>query len=162
MDRIIPRLAVLGLLALVVATVASAVAATNNVPQSRAGQASRGITANDLKPRECAGVNVTNIDTGSGTITGTNQNDLILGTSGTDTVSGEPLTGLIVASSDCIAGGGGNDTLHGDSTGSLLIGGDDVILGGPGDDSIDGAAGNDVCYGGDGNDTFTNCETRVQ
>ena len=137
----------IGLAVVVVISVFTAVAASNTVSGSRAGQDQSSITGNDLKPAECAGINITNIvDIGAGE-SGTPGNDLILGTAGVDTV----IRGG--AGDDCILGGGGNDRrrffifwipgLFGDE-------GDDVLIGGP---------GQDACYGGAGNDTYYGCET---
>ncbi len=156
MSRKLVGLAVLGMLALILASVASATAASNTVPASNVGEQRRTITANDLKPSECSGVNVTNKIQNSGTFNGTSGNDLMLGSNLADTIDGS-------GGQDCILGGGNNDTLRGS-------GGDDVLLGGPGDDYLSGGAGTDVCYGGPGNDTFhkdllillDDCETRIQ
>jgi len=123
----------------------SALAAANTVPVTKLSDTRRPITPNDLKPTECNGITVTTKIIGSGTFSGTNANDLILGSAGADTIDGG-------AGSDCILGGGGNDTLNGQ-------GGADVILGGDGDDAINGG-GADTCYGGPGTDTFASCETQ--
>lgn len=137
----------IGFVVVVVVSVFTAVAASNTVSSSRAGEDQSSITGNELKPAECAGINITNIvDIGAGE-SGTDGNDLILGTAGDDTV----IRGG--AGDDCILGGGGNDRrrffffwipgLFGDE-------GDDILIGGP---------GQDACYGGAGNDTYYGCET---
>ena len=145
------------LMVLVLVSVISAVSATNIVATSRVDQVSRGINPNDLKPPECAGINVQNIvDLGAGEGPTTN-NDLILGTTGADVLFGlfQDLEG-----NDCILGGGGNDSawflfFHLGLNGGP---GNDVILGGPGNDHLIGGAGQDYCYGGGGSDTYTGCE----
>lgn len=92
--------------------------ATNVVPTSRAGAgAGPRPTANQLKPPACALLNLTAISMGSG---GGNQNTLVLGTAGNDTLVG-------AAGNDCLVGGAGNDRLIGN-------GGFDVCVGGPGVD----------------------------
>jgi Ca2+-binding RTX toxin-like protein len=136
---------ILGLTAVVIVSVFSAVAASNTVPLTRADKDSMGLSANELKPLQCSGITLTNIvDIGAGE-TGTGANDLILGTPGNDPV----IRGG--AGDDCILGGGGNDRrrffffpgLFGD-------GGNDVLIGGP---------GTDVCFGGAGSDSYYGCET---
>jgi len=117
---ITPRLAVLGLFVLVWATLASALAAANTVPTSKLSNTSVAITPNDLKPVECAGINLTAKLAGSGSITGSNAPTLIIGSSGADTITAG-------SGDDCILGGAGDDNLKGG-------GGNDVILGGPGND----------------------------
>jgi hypothetical protein len=141
MMRKFRRLAVLGLLAMILISMLTALAAANTVPESRLTDQRFSIGINALKPPQCAGINVTNVITGSGTFGGTTQNDLIIGSAGADTILGN--AGLWDTSDDCILGGGGNDVIWGD--GWLL-----------------GGTGNDVCIGGPGNDTFHNCETQIQ
>lgn len=99
------------------------------------------VLANQLKPDACAAINLVNIEIGTD---GTNANDLILGGSGSDTLSGRN-------GDDCIVGGAGNDDLDGGP-------GDDILLGGPGNDNLDGRAGADECLGGAGVDTSNRCE----
>ncbi|MGA2821042.1 MAG: hypothetical protein ABSF61_10355 [Anaerolineales bacterium] len=131
---------------LLLVSVLTAIAASNTVPATLLSDTAQGISLNQLKPPECAGITVTNLVVGSGgTINGTGANDLILGSGADETINGQQ-------GSDCIVGGGGNDRLNGGP-------GNDVILGGPGDDTIDGGGGSDVCYGGPGNNTFHNCQT---
>ncbi len=131
---------------IILATVISAVAASNTVSPSRADQDQIGVTANDLKPEACSGIDLTNIvDIGAGE-SSTPGNDLILGTAGDDSSirGGE--------GDDCILGGGGDDRirilffifpgLYGEE-------GNDVLIGGP---------GSDACAGGGGTDTLLECE----
>lgn len=146
--------ALTGMILLVLVAALSAVAASNTVRPSSVSDTSQPITANDLKPSECAALNLSNTVTGTGTLTGTLDNDLMLGSVAGDHISAE-------LGGDCVLGGDHHDTLHGESSGAL-IGGDDVLLGGHGDDTIDGGPGTDICHGGPGTDVFHNCETIYQ
>ena len=142
----VAALAMLGVATILGSSVLPVSTAANLVPGSRIGRGLVSITANDLKPAECAGITVTRLVVGSGTINASNANELILGSSGADTIDGR-------AGDDCILGGGGNDTIQGGA-------GLDVLLGGPGDDSLDGGGPpGDICYGGPGTNTFTRCES---
>jgi len=114
------QVVILGLAALAVVSVVTAFAAGITVSPANVGQESMTVTINDLKPSACAGLSLTQIVSGAGTLTGTSDNDLILGSSGTDVVDG-------LGGDDCILGGGGEDSLTGND-------GSDVCLGGPGDD----------------------------
>lgn len=118
--RFFGLLALLGLLLLTAGTVA-AFAAANTVPPTHAADESRAITANDLKPAACAALNLTTIVTGSGNFSGTNGNDLILGSAGADQING-------LNADDCIMAGDGDDVLRGQ-------GGNDVCDGGGGTDA---------------------------
>jgi hypothetical protein len=135
------RLALIFALGVILLSMMTALAASNTVDPSFLHSESFSIDIDDLTPPQCASLNLVNIVTGSGTITGTTQNDLILGSSGGDTIVGN--AGLWDTSDDCILGGGGNDTIWGDG---WLFGG----------------TGTDVCIGGPGTDTFRNCETQIQ
>lgn len=140
------RLSTLGMVLLFLASLSSAFAAANTVYESGADEDSFPITANSLKPPQCASINLTNIVVGSGVLFGSNGNDLMLGSGGFDFALGRQ-------GADCILGGGGGDNLWGN-------GGDDMILGGLGDDSLRGGGGNDVCDGGPGNDSaHRSCES---
>jgi Ca2+-binding RTX toxin-like protein len=144
--RMIIRFFGYGLALLSLCSVISAFAASNTVGVSGAGEDIFEITANDLKPAECSALNLRRIVTGSGLIFGSNQAELIIGSTGID---------LIFAGNgnDCVIGSGGNDYLWGNNGG-------DVLLGGSGDDSLSGGNGQDVCYGGDGTDSADGtCET---
>jgi Ca2+-binding RTX toxin-like protein len=121
--HIIYRVITIGLAALILGSMISAMAASNSVSKSNVGEISRSISANDLKPPQCDGIHLNNLIAATGAISGTAGNDLILGSSGANTISGE-------GGNDCILGGGGNDTLFGDS-------GTDVCIGGSGDDILD-------------------------
>ncbi|MBD2535110.1 calcium-binding protein [Nostoc flagelliforme FACHB-838] len=80
-------------------------------------------------------------------ISGTANDDLIVGNDGNDTIDG---------------GNNGNDTIDGGMGDDVLSGGyfysydynTDVIIGGAGNDILTGASGNDTLTGGTGNDTF--------
>ena len=141
------RLAWVGLLALILISIFSAFATANTVLESGLYDSAQSITANNLKPLECAGLDLANvIDNGSGGP----GNDLILGTTGADILSGGD-------GDDCIVGGDGNDTLAGGN-------GNDILLGNNGDDNLSGDGGSsDECYGGDGSDTLdASCEIQVE
>ena len=103
------------------AILAVAFAAANSVPATTVGQIQVPIGANDLKPPECAGINLTTVVAG---VTGTNGSDLVLGTAAGETVKGN-------GGDDCLVAGGGNDALNGGA-------GTDVCIGGPGTDSFNG------------------------
>ncbi|MGB2895558.1 MAG: hypothetical protein WBB65_05265 [Anaerolineales bacterium] len=136
------------LIALIAVNAASAFAAANSLPASRLDEDSFPITANDLKPSECSSLNLTNIVVISGNGSGTNANDLILGSAGGDTLRGSD-------GDDCIVGGGGDDSLDGQK-------GNDVLLGQDGNDSLKGSQDTDICDGGPGIDSGHNsCETEI-
>ena len=113
---------IFGLGVLIFLSVGMVAATANTVPATRVDYNVSAITINDLKPAACAGLSLTNLIIGSGTLTGTSGNDLILGSSGVDVIDG-------LGGNDCILGGGGDD---------LITGGDgnDVCQGGPGNDSF--------------------------
>lgn len=125
-------LPVLGLIGLIIVCVVTAVAAANSVASSRLSDQSLPIDINALKPPECASINLTSILIGSGTINGTNANELILGSPLADTINAK-------AGSDCILGGGGNDNIDGGAGGGA-------------------GSGYDICIGGPGSDVFSKCE----
>lgn len=102
------RVAFLTLAVAVVAVVLGALAATNNVPTSNAGQSSQATGANDVKPPQC-----TMTLTG---FAGSGGNELILGTAGADKLNG-------ASGSDCIVGGAGADKLNGGPGNDVCIGG---------------------------------------
>ena len=109
-----------GLLALILVSITSAFAAGISVPASNVGQRSIPVTAEDIKPAACTGSYLTNIISGSGTLTGTTANDLIIGSAGVDTIDG-------LGGDDCILGGNGDDFITGSD-------GIDICIGGPGTD----------------------------
>lgn len=98
-----------------------ALAAANTVDSSRAGASTAaGPTANDLKPPECAALNLAIISRPGGG--NANLAQLILGTAGNDNINGGNR-------GDCIVGGAGNDRLNGGA-------GIDICVGGPGNDTF--------------------------
>jgi hypothetical protein len=103
---LLQRLGLLGLVGLLAGCAATAMTAQSTVPASHAGTITQAITPNDLKPSVCAGITVTNLVTGSGTVAGTSANDLILGSAGNDTLGAKDTT----QGSDCCVGGGGTNT----------------------------------------------------
>lgn len=117
------RLAIAGLVALMALSATSVLTAENVVSPSRASQQDDPISPNDLKPAECAAQSLTELVTGSGTVTGTDAADLLVAGSGGDTLDGG-------AGGDCLLGGGGDDSIKGSA-------GDDVCIGGPGSDTFE-------------------------
>lgn len=95
-----------------------ALTAANVVTGSRVGAARAALTANQLKPPECAALDLAQIRIGGRG--GGAQNTLVLGTAGNDRLTGGN-------GNDCLVGGAGNDFLRGRR-------GTDVCLGGPGFD----------------------------
>lgn len=112
----------LGLFALIVVSAATAFAAGITMSPPNAGAQSVPVTAEDIKPSACSGIYLTNTVSGSGAVTGTSGNDLIIGSPGPDTING-------LGGDDCILGGNGDDSLTGED-------GVDVCLGGPGSDTF--------------------------
>jgi Ca2+-binding RTX toxin-like protein len=111
-----------GTATLILISLVSAFAAAITVPSTRLMDRSFVPDANDLKPPECAGLNLINIVTGSGVINGTQDNDLILGDVGDDKLQGKN-------GDDCLVGGDGDDNLTGNN-------GWDVCIGGAGNDTF--------------------------
>jgi Ca2+-binding RTX toxin-like protein len=108
------RLIAYSLLALVLISAVTAVAAANTVPFTRVTNRSEYIGLNDFKPYACGGMYLTNIVSGSGTLTGTAGNDLILGSPSVDMIDG-------LGGNDCIVGGGGTDVCLNDVGNDVLI-----------------------------------------
>lgn len=96
--------------------------------------------------------------TAGATITGTERDDLLVGTPCSDEIHGGGGNDNIVGrgGSDTILGGAGHDHIVAGSGNDTIFGGagDDIILGGAGHDLIWGGAGDDRLYGGAGNDTI--------
>ncbi|MBI5838636.1 MAG: hypothetical protein HZB19_00910 [Chloroflexi bacterium] len=111
-----------GLVALILISAMTAISAANTVPDSNADHLSLSVSANDLKPAACSSIFLSNIVSGSGTITGTSGNDLIEGSSSADTIDG-------LGGDDCILGGDGDDNITGND-------GADVCLGNAGTDTF--------------------------
>lgn len=116
------RYLAVGLVALIIFSSLTAVAATNTIPPTSIDHETIPFDINHLKPSSCAGIVVTNLVTGSGTLTGTEGNDLILASSSADVIDG-------LGGSDCILGGGGDDSINGGD-------GNDVCIGGGGADTF--------------------------
>ena len=91
-------------------------------------------------------------------LNGTNQDDIIYGNDGDDTINGGIGNDTIYGKdgNDSINGGNGNDSIYGDAGNDTLNGGagNDSIYGGADNDAINGDAGNDTIYGDVGNDTI--------
>jgi Ca2+-binding RTX toxin-like protein len=111
-------------LALWIATLAftlasPALSASNTVPGTAVTRFVTTITANKLKPEECAGITLTTVVAG---VTGTSGADLLLGSAAANTMSAG-------GGNDCVLGGGGNDSINGGT-------GTDVCIGGAGTDTF--------------------------
>ena len=80
---------------------------------------------------------------------GTNANDIMVGSTGADTLYGGN-------GNDILYGGEGNDKLYGGNDNDILYGsdGDDDLYGEAGNDILEGGAGNDRLEGGDYDDTY--------
>ena len=80
---------------------------------------------------------------------GTNANDMMVGSEGNDKLYGRN-------GNDTLYGGEGNDILNGQSGNDILYGsnGDDILVGEEGNDTLEGGAGNDGLDGGNGDDTY--------
>jgi Ca2+-binding RTX toxin-like protein len=117
--RFVFQIVLSSLLLLIFVSAFTAFAANLTITPSNVGVKSIAVTANNLKPESCSGLNLTNIISGSGAINGTSDNDLIIGSSGNDTING-------LGGNDCILGGAGDDTIDGGD------GGNDVCIGGSG------------------------------
>lgn len=118
-SRILLALTVFAGINLIVAVTASAI-----VPPSFAGNPVRPIVANDLKPAECAGLNLTGVIGNAGLVTGSSASELLLGSELIDTMDG-------AGGDDCLVGGPLGDALTGGA-------GADVCIGGPGIDTFIG------------------------
>jgi Ca2+-binding RTX toxin-like protein len=116
------KIAMVGLVLIIFASALTAYAAGMTIVESNIGFRSVAVSANEIKPAACSGLDLTTIVRGAGVINGTSGDDLILGSSGADTING-------MGGNDCILGDGGND---------LIDGGDglDVCIGGNGSDSF--------------------------
>jgi Ca2+-binding RTX toxin-like protein len=97
--------------------------AANVVASSRAGASSKVTNEEDIKPSpECDGIALNNTATGSGSFNASNNDDLVLGSAGVDSIGGRN-------GDDCILGGASNDTINGGV-------GNDVCIGGAGTDTF--------------------------
>jgi len=80
---------------------------------------------------------------------GTNANDMMVGSAGNDTIGAGDGNDIVYGGEgdDIIGGQDGNDTLYGGD-------GDDTLYGENGNDTLEGGAGNDRLEGGDYDDTY--------
>ena len=127
-----------GLLCLLAAalTIFTGFTASNTVPVTYAGKTTNIPTEGQLAPSLCASLQLTNTivaSSGATSVTGTSENDLIIGPNRKGTVNYNGQSG-----SDCIVAGGGSGTLN----------------------IIDGGSGsNDICIGAPGaSNTFKHCD----
>jgi Ca2+-binding RTX toxin-like protein len=114
--RFVKRFFLLSLGLFMIVTAVTAIAATNTVPPTKADDKTILFQIGHLRPSACAGLSLSNLVTGSGTLTGTEGNDLILASSTADTING-------MGGSDCIVGGGGDDLIDGGADADLCLGG---------------------------------------
>src|SRR5688572_1458378 len=119
--RFVFRFLTVGLIALVLITTVTAIAATNTIPATRLTNQYFSISVNTLKPAACSGISLTSMVSGTGMISGTSGNDLILGSSAMDMIDGG-------GGHDCILGGGGIDTISGNSGNDVCLGGDGLDI----------------------------------
>lgn len=117
------RLLAAMLLVAVVLSLTAGFSARNIVAASRAAIGAFGVTANNLKPPQCASLNLT-VVRGVSSPGGAGGASLFVGTAGADRLVGG-------GQSDCIVGGAGNDTIN-------AGGGTDVCIGGAGNDTFQG------------------------
>lgn len=96
-----------------------ALCASNIVAGSQVSRSVGATGANTIKPSSCSGITLTTVVSGA---SGTSGADLLLGSSGTDTMTA-------AGGNDCVLGGGGNDTIN-------CGAGTDVAIGGPGTDTF--------------------------
>jgi Ca2+-binding RTX toxin-like protein len=94
---------------------------------------------------------------GDDTLTGTSGSDSIYGGDGNDTLSGLGGNDLFFGGDggDTIYGGSGDDTLWGDGFSGSATDDFDVLFAGDGNDRIESSASNATIYGGSGNDQIT-------
>ncbi|TAK81167.1 MAG: hypothetical protein EPO16_00060 [Dehalococcoidia bacterium] len=107
---LVAMLAVLG-----VAALATVRATANTVASSHVSNNAQPVTANQLKPSQCDSLNLTTMLSGSGNLTGTTANELLLGSSATQQILGG-------GGDDCLVGGAGADLLQGDAGTDVCIG----------------------------------------
>ena len=100
--RLLSRLAGFTLVILVMVGIITAAAAANTVPTTHLTDQTTAVTANNLKPSQCASYSLTTLVVcgSASTCTGTTANDLILGSSSTGRINGR-------AGTDCCIGRAG-------------------------------------------------------
>ena len=88
--RLISRLAIFALFILVLASIFTAAAASNTVPSTRLTDQTKPISANDIKPSQCAAFDLTSIVVcGSSPVcNGKTSNELIIGLTTTTKING--------------------------------------------------------------------------
>jgi hypothetical protein len=93
------------------------------------------------------------------TLNGTSGTDIIFGLAGANTINGNAGNDLLCGgnSNDTINGGDGDDIIDGENGNDILSGGNgaDTLRGGNGNDTLTGGAGPDRFSGGPGTDTAT-------
>jgi|GEM_PF-4038516 len=104
----------LGLTAFVMAQALTAYTASATVSATQLGRTGTAVTADELKPSECT-MTVTSVVAGSGNVSASAGSQLVLGSSGNDTITGN------IAGADCIVGGAGTDTITGLGSGNQCI-----------------------------------------
>jgi Ca2+-binding RTX toxin-like protein len=91
---------------------------------------------------------------GQGTVNGTDDRDVVVGSPGPDRFNGNGGDDVIClgAGDDYAHGGLGNDQIYGDDGNDILYGSfdNDRVVGGKGNDTLSGDSSNDVCIGGKG------------
>jgi Ca2+-binding RTX toxin-like protein len=111
-----------------------------------------GVEEFNSSPRGCT---ITGTD-GNDRLRGTSRDDVICGLGGDDRIDGGGGDDAVFgdAGRDRLEGGNGDDTLYGDDGDDVLSGGfgDDVLSGGPDDDRLAGGPGADYQAGGEGTD----------
>ncbi|RAI15392.1 MAG: hypothetical protein DKM22_04595 [Candidatus Melainabacteria bacterium] len=101
----------------------------------------------------CSGGNLIDGGDGDDYLRGQDDKDIIFGGNGNDTIKGE-------AGDDILFGGDGDDTIYGDDTYKFNVTNNDIIRGGKGNDVIFSKYGNDtfIFDRGDGQDTIIESE----
>ncbi|WP_146038726.1 PA14 domain-containing protein [Paracoccus sp. SY] len=96
------------------------------------------------------------VDSGNITTRGSNRNDVLIGTQGSDEIDGGNGDDLIFgkAGADTLLGGNGVDTINGGAGSDLIFGGNgnDYLVGGAGTNILNGGNGDDVLVAGQGGD----------
>jgi Ca2+-binding RTX toxin-like protein len=119
MQKYILRITIAILGALVIFSAVNAMTASNSVPTSHIKEQKTALTTNNKKPAQCT-MNITAVVvcTGAPICSGANGNvnELILGTSNSETIKGN-------GGSDCILGGDGDDDIQGNNGGDVCFGG---------------------------------------
>ena len=99
---------------------ATAVAASNIIPPSHAGATSIAVTANDLKPAQCAGLNLSVVVSGPGDPAATANQLLLVSPAYTDAVGG--------SGDDCIDASSSIATIDGRGGTNVCFGGASTVF----------------------------------